>query len=176
MAKRNENKCPTWAWRVIIILAILVLLLFSYYGISSLSKNCKMIDVPYQVTEEYQVPMKYEVVSATEDIATPSDDFAFTVVEGVAVYKDVTTIGEVAIRNVDSETGMFVVTQTFKTLSGQETTKYSSQYIMSGETKKFREEYTAKPSEDAHVKYSVQASSKTMTRTVTKYKQEKSCN
>lgn len=31
MTKRNENKCPTWAWIVIIILAILVVLLFNYY-------------------------------------------------------------------------------------------------------------------------------------------------
>lgn len=125
-------------------------------------KTCKTVDVPYQVTEEYDVPLKYEVADASKT----------TTFKGVL---DVWAVGIVKIRNVDSETASFTVTQMFKTLEDEETSSKSTQYIMPGETKEFREEYDITSGEDFTVQYQVIPGTKKETRTVTKYRQEEQC-
>jgi len=125
-------------------------------------KTCKMVDASYQATEEYQEPLKYEVVEKTKS----------TTLKGF----DVWAVSEVTVKNVDTETGSFSVLQTFSTLNGQDRTLSSKQYIMPGETKTFREEYDIDLGEDFNVRYSVQPPTKTLTRTVTKYRQEEQCN
>jgi len=125
-------------------------------------KTCKTVDVPYQVTEEYDVNLKYEVV---ETLKTPT-------LKGIL---DVWAVGIVKVRNVDSETGTFTVIQTFKTLEDGETSLKSTQYIMPGETKEFEEEYDISAGEDFTVKYQIIPGTKKETRIVTKYKQEERC-
>jgi hypothetical protein len=131
-------------------------------------QTCEFVDVPYetqeaytvsepyQAIEEYKVDLKYEVVSATRS----------TTLNGF----DVWAVGEVSIRNVDSETGTFTVKQTFDTLNGGSKSFQSNKYIMVGETKVFREEYDVVAGEDFNVQYVVTPPKKTMTRTVTKYR------
>jgi len=123
-------------------------------------KICKMVDVPYQATEEYQVPLKYEY-----------SGMQTTTLHGF----DVWAVGEVTIKNVDSETGLFTVSQTFTTLNRQTQTKSSSHYVMSGESVIFHEEYDISLGEDFKMTYTVQPPTKTLTRTVTKYRQEEQC-
>lgn len=149
-------------------------------------ENCKMVNVPYQeqvaytekepytANENIQVPLKYEVTSAVKD----------TTFKGF----DVWAYGEVTVRNVDTETGTFIVEQTITTLNSLPSTKRSSHYIMPGESKNFREEYDIKSGEDYNIKYTVEAGTKTVIqqvtkyrtitkyRTETKYKQEEQCN
>jgi hypothetical protein len=84
------------------------------FAVTSPIKTCKNVEVPYefqesyleqepyQATEEYQVPLKYEVVSATNYPGNHGFDYW--------------AVSEVKVRNVDSETGLFTVEQTIKTL------------------------------------------------------------
>lgn len=123
-------------------------------------KICKMVDVPYQATEEYQEPLKYEYSGRTD-----------TTLHGF----DIWAVGEVTVKNVDTETGLFTVLQTFTTLNGQGT-KSSTHYVMSGESVIFHEEYDITLGEDFKMTFLVQAPTKTLTRTVTKYRQEEQCN
>ena len=113
-------------------------------------------DEPYQAIEEYQVPLKYEVISATKG----------TTLHGL----DVWATSDVEVRNVDSETGTFTVSQTFRTLNRAPKTMQSSQYIIPAEIKTFHEEFDIDLGEDFNVDYTVTPSEKTLTRTVTKYR------
>lgn len=126
-------------------------------------QKCKMVDVPYETTEEYSVDLKYEVV---EDTKT-------TIFKGIL---DVWAVGIVKVKNVDSETGEFTVTQIFKTLEDGETSLKSAHYIMPGEAIEFREEYDISSGEDFTVQYQVIPGTKKETRIVTKYRQEEQCN
>ena len=130
---------------------------------------CKEIQVPYQDTEsyieqepyqatvEYKVNLKYEVVN----------NYKETFYEG---FLDVWARGIVEVRNVDSETGSFTVKQTFKTLEDGSNDFTSSQYIMPGETKIFTKEYDISAGEDFDVSYVITPPQKTLTRTVTKWR------
>ena len=111
---------------------------------------------PYQAIEEYQVPLKYEVISATKG----------TTLHGL----DVWATSDVVVRNVDSETGTFTVSQAFRTLNRAPKTMQSSQYIIPAEIKTFHEESDIDLGEDFNVDYSINPSEKTLTRTVTKYR------
>ena len=112
---------------------------------------------PYQATEEYKVDLKYEVVN----------NYKETFYEG---FLDVWARSIVEVRNVDSETGSFIVKQTFKTLEDGSNDFTSSQYIMPGETKTFTEKYDISAGEDFDVSYVITPSQKTLTRTVTKWR------
>jgi hypothetical protein len=127
-----------------------------------LLSRCKMVDVPYETTEEYSVDLKYETVEAKST----------TTLKGVL---DVWAVGIVQVRNVDSETGEFTVIQTFKTLEDGETSLRTTQYIMPGETKEFKEEYDISAGEDVSLTYQVIPGTKKEIRTVTKYRQEERC-
>src|SRR3989344_1912452 len=131
------------------------------FAIADPIKTCKTVSVPYEVQEEYQVPLKYEVLERTKT----------NTLKGF----DLWTIGIVRLRNVDSETGMFTVEQTFKTLDSEKTLK-SSNYVMPGEVKEFRNEFDIDLGEDVTISYKVIPDKKTLTRTVTKYRQEERCD
>lgn len=136
--------------------------------ITSPIKNCKMVDVPYQeqvayneeepytAYENIQVSLKYEVTSAIKD----------TTFKGF----DVWAYGEITVRNIDTETGTFTVEQTITTLNKPQSTKKSSQYIMSGESKIFRAEYDIDAGDDFNINYIVEPGTKTITQQVTKYR------
>ena len=153
---------------------LILLLIISVFVIAACAKtgesikltspiqNCKNVQVPYQATEEYQIDMKYEVISFEK--------------ESVVKLLDLWARGTVGIRNVDSETGSFTVEQTITTLEGSPRTLSSSQYIMSGETKSFVEEFDVDLGEDFYINYKVSPPKKTLTRTVTKYRTEEVCN
>lgn len=129
---------------------------------------------PYTALEDQQVTLKYEVTKAISG----TTDKGF----------DIWAYGEVTVKNVDSETGSFTVEQTFTTLNKLPNTMRTTNYIMSGESKIFREEYDIKLGEDFNMKYVVQPGTKTVTkqvtkyravtkyRTETKYKQEEKCD
>jgi hypothetical protein len=129
---------------------------------------CKLIDIPYQVTEDYQVPMKYEFVDAHINVRD-GDLMA-------ARDNDLWAVSTVVVRNVDSETGMFLVTQSLKTSRDPEINLSSSEYIMSGETRNFTEFYKITSSIGRTLSFSIHEPNKTLTRTVTKYRQEERCN
>ena len=120
----------------VIILGILVLSGCSTTGdavkITNPIQTCKNVEVSYQDTEYYTENYKYEVVGSVSG----------TFLKGFDVYAE----GNVQVRNVDSETGSFIVQQTFSTLDGAKTLS-STQYIMPGETKTFTEEYVERKSE-----------------------------
>lgn len=178
-SKKSSNKTLIIASSIIGVL-ILIFLIIIFTGKtgsfepSKILQTCKDVSVPYdtqepyQATEEYQVDMKYEVVTGSK--STFNKGF------------DVWARGDVTIRNVDTETGMFTVSQTFKTLSDPAQTFTSNQYIMSGESKAFTEQYDVDLSEDFNVNYVVTPAKKTLTRTVTKYRTvtsyrtERQCN
>ena len=159
---------------VIIVAIILVFTIMSSTGrfigfaVSSPIKTCNNVQVsyeeqeayqedePYQATEEYQVPLKYEVISAQE--GSTSHNFNY--------FKTLT----VNVRNVDSETGLFTVGMTFRTLKDSGTTRDSTQYIVPSETKSFYQEYDSDLGEDVDMKYLVIPPEKTLTRIVTKYR------
>ena len=161
----NKNVILTFA--LMLVLSLLLAACESGTGstirFTSPIKTCKTVDVPYQVAEEYDVNLKYEVVEASRT----------TTFKG---FLDVWALGIVKVRNVDSETGTFTVTQFFKTLERGEKSFQSSQYIMPGETKEFEEEYDITTGEDFTVQYRVIPGTKKETRTVTKYKQEEICD
>ena len=83
---------------------------------------------------------------------------------------DVWATSDVVVRNVDSETGTFTVSQTFRTLNRAPKTMQSSQYIIPSEIKTFHEEFDIDLGEDFNVDYTVAPSQKTLTRVVTKYR------
>ena len=89
---------------------------------------------------------------------------------------DVWAVGEVKVRNVDSETGAFSVEQTFSTLNRPSQSLKSTLYVMPGETKIFHEEFDISLGEDFKMTYVVMPAQKTLTRTVTKYRDEQQCN
>ena len=62
------------------------------------------------------------------------------------------------------------------TLNRPPETKTTTRYVMSGESIVFHEEYDISLGEDFKMNYVVQAPTKTLTRTVTKYRQEEQCN
>ena len=131
-------------------------------------QKCEMDEVPYEVQEaniepyqaieEYDVDMKYEEISAYKTTALHGffDMWAKSVVE---------------IRNVDSETGLFTVEQTFETLNSGGKSFSSSQYIMPSETKTFIQEYDIDAGEDFNSYHKVFPAKKTLSRVVTKFKE-----
>lgn len=169
MGKSNKKNATHIVAIVIVSVALLsgAFLTFSLLSAESNSikitspvKTCRFVDVPYQATEEYQVDLRYEARGETE-----TDNPGF----------DVVAIGRVFVRNVDSETGLFTVQQTFKTLNGMSPTYSSTHYVMPGETKVFEETYDVDWGEDFSMQYTVEPGQKTLTRTVTKFRQEERC-
>ena len=79
------------------------------------------------------------------------------------------------LKNTDSEDGLFTVEQTFTTLDGVSETLTSSEEIMAGEIKVFMEEYDLGDKEDFKRSYEVIAPQKTVTKSVTKYREEEVC-
>lgn len=135
---------------------------FTGFALSNPIKTCRNVEVPYQITEEYQVPLKYEIISAEQD-GTSSNFNYFTTLT-------------VKVRNVDSETGLFQVKMSFKTLNDQQTKEQVSHYIMPGEIKEFYQTYDSDLGEDVKSEYVIVPGQKTLTRTVTKYKTEQRCD
>ncbi|MBW2989125.1 hypothetical protein KY358_02275 [Candidatus Woesearchaeota archaeon] len=131
--------------------------------------TCKDVQVPYQATEyylerepyqaieEYNVDLKYQVVESYHR-GSISDPFN---------YKEK---GIIRVKNVDSETGIFKVEMTFTTLDRGRKTLSSTKYIMSGETVEFNQYYDIDLGEDVNFNYRVIPGKKTLTRTVTKYR------
>lgn len=131
-------------------------------------QTCKTVDVPYeelepyieqepyQAIEEYQVDLKFEVIEAKSS----------TTLHGF----DVWAVSTVKVKNVDSETGMFTIQQWFKKFE-KESEKFSSnEYIMPGETKEFVQEYDVDAGEKWSSYHQVFPGQKTLTKTVTKYR------
>lgn len=157
--------------------AIVLLLLIFIVGCSSPSKNgkftglafsspiktCKEVQVPYQVTEDYEIPLKFEVISAIQDWTSPGFDYYTTLT--------------IKVKNVDSETGTpFSVIAYFQTLNDVEKSYTNTYYIMPGEIKDFYFKYDSDLGEDVKARYIVNPGQKSMTRTVTKYRTEEKCN
>ena len=73
-------------------------------------------------------------------------------------------------RNVDSETGTFTVSQTFRKLNREQKTMQSSKHTIPSGVKTFHEEFDIDLGEDFNVDYTETPSEKTLTRAVTRYK------
>jgi len=113
--------------------------------------------VDTQEVEEYRTPLKYEIVGK------PTSDGSF---EGINYIR----IGKVSVKNTDSETGEFVVSQTIDTLKDQPVTKETRKTIKAGETLMFDEKFDVEMGEDIDYSYKVTPESIIKTRTVTKQK------
>ena len=136
---------------------------YTGFAISNPIKTCKNVQVPYQITEEYQIPLKFEVISVKQDWTSPNLDYYTTL--------------SVQVKNVDSETGTpFSVISYFITLNDPEKSYKDTHYIMPGEVKEFYFTYDSELGEDVKSRYSVIPGEKTMTRVVTKYRTEERCS
>jgi len=106
--------------------------------------------------EEEIVPLKYRV-------------------EGVNFYQtlrgfDVYEKGEVTIRNLDDETGTFIVEQMFTTLNDGSTTLKHAYQILPAEEITFVEDYDIDASEDVNVAYNIIPGTKTIQKVITEYR------
>ena len=173
----SEDKRPTMKQKtsrpiILVIVAIVIGVVIiavqqmaregrSSLKITSPIKRCQLIEVPYEVQEEYQVDFRFEVIEPRKD----------EVLKGFDVWAQ----GIITVRNVESETGLFTVEQTFRTLNQAPIMRKSSGYIMPGEVKVFVEEFDIDLGEDFEINYVVIPPKRTLTRVVTKYRQEERC-
>ena len=164
-----ENKKPLIIGGAILLGIFITLLIFNLssgkitgFAITSPIKTCKNVQVPYDVQEEYQVPLKFEVLSAKKGTTTHGFDVWAT--------------ADVVVRNVDSETGTFTVSQTLTTLNEAPQTKQSTHYIVTTESFTYHEEFDVDLGEDFNINYEVTPSKKTLSRTITKYRTEERCS
>ena len=127
--------------------------------------ECAMMDVPYQEIEEYKEgTLRYEIVSAYK--YTDRNDSG--ILAGSIVK----------VRNSDYQEGEFTVEHTFTLLNGTSNAFNSTQTILSGETKEFKQEIDSDTEEEEmiNVEGKVIPPEKIMTRNVTKYRLEEVCD
>ncbi len=116
--------------------------IFSIFVIVFILTGCQpeyaMNDVPDQEIEEYlEGPLRYEIVSTYK--YTDRND------SGIVVGSVVN------VRNLDSQEGQFTVEHTFTLSNGTSKTFVSTQVIMPGETKEFKQETDADTEEEENI-------------------------
>jgi len=116
--------------------------------------------VQYEEQEEYTEPLKYEVIEAKKEGYLDFLKFNYL------------TKGSVKVKNVDIETGDFIVEQTFETLNDPPVTNKTKKRITAGETLEFVEIYDSDEGEDVRHTYKIIPNGITKFRTVTKYRNE----
>ena len=107
--------------------------------------------VDSQEVEEYRIQLKYEIVGKP----SAADKFGINYIKA----------GKISVKNTDSETGEFVVSQTIDTLNDQPVTKETRKTIKAEETLTFEEEFDVDLGEDTEYSYKVVPESITKTRT-----------
>ena len=127
-------------------------------------KTCEIMNVSYEEPEEYQEgTLAYEITST----------YKYT------NFKDNATIGGsvVKVKNSDTQPGNFTVEVTFTLANGTSKTLQLEQMIPAGESKDFKQEtiVDTEIEENIDIGGSVIPPEKTLTRNITKYRQEEVC-
>ena len=194
MVEKNKNSLIIGVIVAITIIgAILIIYLSnqssSYTGQTIDGQNCRDIETPYDVQEEYLKTEYYtETVPYEEEVYlefTSTDSGASVSCSDFGNYKE---CYYVSVTNIDDKGGLFTVNCEFETLYRK---LYDSQslYINSGETIEFTCEADVDLSEDVKGTYTVTPPTKTIVkykdvqrekqvtayRPVTKYKTETVC-
>lgn len=190
----KKGLSSTLVLSICLVLLVIGLLAFYLYGsgpitgntISEFLQNCKDVQVPYQVTEEYVDREPYQgFEDAQVNLKFEQSGYSR---ESYSELFNVRYKGIVNIKNVDSETGYFTVKMYFTTLKDGTTSKQTGGYVQPSETKEFDIYYDIDAGEDVQWRYEVIPGQKTITkpvtkyrdvirtRTVTKYRTEQQCN
>ncbi|MAH47989.1 hypothetical protein CMI37_19360 [Candidatus Pacearchaeota archaeon] len=125
-------------------------------------KNCRDVEIPYTVTEEYDYYPTGRVISGSQ-----KESFNFE----RGIYQE----GKVLLNNVDNEAGWFTVSFNWETLNDERKDNVKH-YIEPDETIEFLSIYDNDLGEDTKFTYNFKADSITKTRTVTKYRIEEKCD
>ena len=127
-------------------------------------KTCEIMNVSYEEPEEYQEgTLAYEITSTYK-----YTDFKNNSIIGGSVVK---------VKNTDTQSGNFTVEVTFILSNRTSKTLQLEQMIPAGESKDFKQETIVDTDveEDIHIGGMVIPPEKTLTRNITKYRQEEVC-
>lgn len=124
-------------------------------------KNCKEVEVPYTVVEEYSYYPEAKVIESSNEGKIGLDK---------GIYRE----GTVSLKNIDNEGGWFSVNFLWETLTDkqEDTVRH---YITPDQTVEFVSIYDTDLGEDSQFKYTYLSDSIPKTRTVTKYRTETVC-
>jgi len=173
-----EKKAESGKKGVIFLLLILGLLGFifllvnegDFNGSNSITgdvvrglKNCRNVQVPYQIEETYDYYLKSEVTDS--HLEEKLDLF------GKGIFSE----GIINLKNMDNEAGWFVVTFNWKTLNNEKKDSIRH-YIKPDETVEFKSIYDNKLGEDIKFTYNYISEPVQKTRMVTRYTTERKCS
>ena len=126
-------------------------------------KNCKMVEIPYEVIEEYQYYPKSKIIEGYQE-------------EKVEIFgKGIYQRGVVSLKNIDKESGWFTINFLWETLNDKQTDSIRH-YINPDEIIEFVSIYDTDLGEDTKFTYNVKSDPITKTRIVTKYRTEEKCD
>ena len=155
---------------LVVVVAIFVVIDTNSNGASSITgnviktlKNCKNVEVPYTITEQYEYYLQGRVIEAYQKERLE--------VFGKGIYQE----GKVQLKNIDNEAGWFTVKFRWETLNNQWTDSIRH-YVEPDETIDFLSIYDTSIGEDTKFTYIFKAEPITKTRTVTKYRTEERCD
>lgn len=142
---------------------ILILVIFIAGCKSEDIKICEIMNVSYEEPEEYNGTLAYEIASTYK-----YTDFKDNAIIGGSV---------VIVKNTDTQSGNFTVEVTFTLANGTSKTLQFSQMIPAGESKRFEieTEVDTDVEEDIQIGGMVIPPEATLTRNVTKYREEERC-
>jgi len=126
-------------------------------------KNCRNVEIPYEVTENYDYYPKAQKISGLQE-------------ENIELFgKGIYQTGTVSLKNVDNEAGWFTVTFNWQTLN-DEWKDSVRHYINPDEIVEFISQYDTSLGEDSKFTYRSEADPIKKTRTITKYRIEERCD
>ena len=126
-------------------------------------KNCRNVEVPYTVNEDYNYYPKAQKISGRQE-----EDLELF---GKGVYQT----GTVSLKNIDNEGGWFTVIFNWETLN-DESRDSVRHYIEPDEVVNFVSQYDTSLGEDSKFTYTFEADPIRKTRAVTKYRIEERCD
>jgi len=141
---------------VVIALIALIIVLPNITTKNTIIKTQETELAPYQETVTEQVPLKYIVTDATNI----TRDYNYTTYVTANIW----------VKSIDSETGEFSVVAEAK-ISDKIRSQKQSYVISPGMTKRFNFEFQVGKDKFQEYSYKVVPASKTVTQTITKYKQ-----
>ena len=131
-------------------------------NIINILKNCREVEVPYTIVEEYSYYPEAKVVEGYQEGKIE--------LFGKGIYRE----GIVSLKNIDNDAGWFNVNFFWETLKDKhkDTIRH---YINPDETVEFVSIYNTDLGEDTQFKYTYQSEPILKTRTITKYRTETVC-
>jgi len=143
-----------------------ILLMMSLF---SCSKECKDIEIPYEVIEDVNTPLSYLVGNAT-----------WKRIDGMALFDILGKLhSETEVTNTSEHGGVFKIVETFETTQDNMITFEDSKYINAGETVTFLFEEELQPYvtiKDRKITTDIIAPSIKQSKRITKYRKCNTCN